>query len=374
MVDTLKLPVPVLIKNQIVQALGPERAATLTLRQQRMFIEPIVRYALKVDDCRVFNTVTLPFLHSSERKRLRHIVCGSYDLMCFRMAIFTLAQKKRLYNSIYYGKCLRSYGLAVEDAVLCSYLRRSGLLINVERMVKKLQNPIPKLAETKHVCNELIVELNAYTRRLVWAKLRHFANANHMSQDDFVNELLAHAARAYYSRKPMLNTRLHEMNAMKAAMQNYAINLISHYTAAKRCRAYQNEDGQTINLIQTDQIVNGEGGGNGGENYTLLRNVEGTIDTRFGDFELLASLDKIRSTMKVRSRTALDLLLQQPNQEFIDYYNGRHATKRSSVEDVLDHAGSVQFRKEIRLFTHLRPRRMHQIVTLVKHHVLGVES
>lgn len=83
---------------------------------------------------------------------------------------------------------------------------------------------------------DLLPELEKHAKFVISKRLTFVRRAFNMTRDEFMSELIIHALRAYYKSAPSHTTELHQLNYLRTAISNKALNMIDSYVSQKRQR------------------------------------------------------------------------------------------------------------------------------------------
>ena len=144
------------------------------------------------------------------------------------------------------------YSIVAEDSKLIRYLIKSNP--DLQSMMLKLYKrgsgfKPATVAEMSSLMTFVHSEVDEYTSKFVYRKLRFISESNGIEEDDIKNELLYASTYALYKQYPRFQSRLHAVNIAKQSIHNRGINMIHEATSESRRRLISSKDGTFSSLV-----------------------------------------------------------------------------------------------------------------------------
>lgn len=120
--------------------------------------------------------------------------------------------------------------------------------------------------KVKNTFVDMMPDLEKHIRIVTAKKLTFIRKSFNMTRDEFWSELMIQALRAYYKSVPNDHTTLHQLNYLRATINNRAVNMIESYVSQKRQRLINvgSDNGAgakfVLNMVAESQLpTNSEG-------------------------------------------------------------------------------------------------------------------
>jgi hypothetical protein len=291
--------------------------------------------------------------------------CQANSLMCFnyKMALITSLYNRQVSKNIFIN-----YKVSPKRYIVNRLLNDPNISLWEEK-IDKAECMLNNLQEYEKHCSKLIENLQVYTRRFVYMKLRFIMFSNSLEIEDITNDLLAKATEAYYASIPF-KPELHILNIMKRAIHNEGINLINYYGAAKRQRLMINPENTSniltnriISLHLTDQSHEMHGS----EVPEFLFNLAEEDQNR-ENMEIDYDINKIKSGLIKPSHVkAVSLLAMEDDPEFSKSASKivRNVAKKDS-ESIYRLVGPKMYRKLVRKYLGIKRDEMALLVNSIQ--------
>lgn len=173
------------------------------------------------------------------------------------------------------------------------------------RGIKSRDYSFTRLQEIKDTFSSMLPELEKHIRRTTNKKLDFIRKYFNMSREELWSDLVVHTLRAYYKSVPNDFSELKQLNYLRTAVNNRALNLIESHVSQKRQRLVNmgsdNKEGAKFVLMveaESQMTLNSEG-----ESQSLETLGEGEFwlnGAESQDFTL--SIDSLRSKYRNTKR------------------------------------------------------------------------
>lgn len=211
----------------------------------------------------VFNHIS-----SSEMTKRIRLIEPELKIKPMRLAVMNSGYLMRNAKLFTYAKAAQTgnirandYDLNPEDAKLVKYLL--GTSPDLSRMLSGLYargkgyKPAT-IGQMVNLVGYVNKEVEDFTSKFVYRKLRFIAESNGSEEKDLRNTLLYKATYAIYRQYPRFKSRLHAVNIAKQTIHNTGINMILEATSESRSRLVASKDGTfSSTVLSLDSIGTG---------------------------------------------------------------------------------------------------------------------
>lgn len=200
-------------------------------------------YALNVSDEMKLNIIRYMFKFDSLGEfGKRSKECGYNSTMEIRRQISNGYFLRNLKLWLYSGKSSKWGQFQVDE-------KDSNLFKVLDQATKdeivKLRGRLRPISieDMDYAVDHCIQEVQVYTSKYVYHKLRFIYKSEHFDPEDFVLELLGHCIVGIYNQFPRIDCSLHAVNVCKRIIKNMGTNIIKKFTGVGRATLYRNADG-----------------------------------------------------------------------------------------------------------------------------------
>jgi hypothetical protein len=320
---------------------------------QEYIVKHLVAYILHIT---TFNDLKLAiskyFPNARQLSALRKYCINSWDInVALRMAIYSCIATKA--NNEQALRIFQQWGLSSNYLIIYESLPVWGYQTKLRKLVRELQQPIPKPQQLVDNCTLLMDSDNitVFIKKFVYRKLRTFAANNRLSLADFEQDLLAKGTQCYYSAVPNLSMQ-HTVNNVKKSIKHHGHSLISYYTAECRSRLvkWDTASGVTNTLRTLDGLSDNDINCN--PMYASL--------TELNTMDLWLNYQRLLDRAEGSKRKALSMMLLENNDQFCQWFNFYYHRDCDTTRDVyLEHPTPTAYFDTIRAYLGIPSQRFN---------------
>jgi hypothetical protein len=311
---------------------------------QDNILKVIVGYILQISTFSELKSAVIEHLPTARTvTRLRSYCINNWNLnVALRLAIYNCIATKA--NADQAVVIFRQWQLYDADVEVYSNIVLWRHHTKLRRIVKNLQQPIPKPQELIDNCESVMNSTNmvSFIGKFIYRKLRSFAESNRFSLADFEQDLFAKGVQCYYSSVPNLSKQ-HTINYVKKAIKYRGHSLISYYAADCRTRLvkWDTSSGFTNTLRDISGLTDSD----------ISLNPIQTSLTNLDSMELWITYQRALDRASVGQRKALSMMTLENNSKFLAWYNFYYRRSCDSTHDIfLDHDSTSAYFDTVRAY------------------------